>query len=214
LFAEAMELLTRSLQILQPMGSRRLLAEVVDAVASAGAIVGHYEIAARLIGSTAAMREGHSIGINARSIIEFDVLVETLTEHLGEIGFHHEFDAGKRLTLDAAIEQALALASEITRTSGKRAAAGNEHGARGTTGANAFADQIGLTPREREVLVLIVHGLGDKEIADRLFISPRTAMTHVSNILSKLNVNNRRLAASVAVRKGLVDQPGDSARAR
>ncbi len=112
-YAEGMELLTQSLRILQPMGSRRLLAEVVDALASAGAIVGHYELAARLIGSTGSMREGHNIGINARSIIEYDVLLETLIAHLGERGFQYAFDAGKRQTLDAAVEQALALASRI-----------------------------------------------------------------------------------------------------
>jgi DNA-binding NarL/FixJ family response regulator len=54
------------------------------------------------------------------------------------------------------------------------------------------------------VLVLLAQGLSDKEIADALYISPRTAMTHVGNILSKLGVNKRTLAASVAVRKGLV----------
>jgi DNA-binding NarL/FixJ family response regulator len=46
--------------------------------------------------------------------------------------------------------------------------------------------------------------LSDKDIADSLYISPRTAMTHVGNILAKLGVNKRTLAASVAVRKGLV----------
>ena len=203
LFPDAMDLLTQSLHILQTMGARRLLAEVVDAVAAGGAIVGHYEAAARLIGSTAAMREGHKIGINARSVIEYEVLVQTLIRHLGNTGFQQHLDTGKHLTLDVAVEQAMVLAGEITVTSGKGAEPNAEEQAAVESDACAIADQIGLTPREREVLALIVDGLTDKEIADRLFISPRTAMTHVGNVLSKLGVSNRRLAARVAVERGL-----------
>ncbi|HEV2065487.1 MAG TPA: tetratricopeptide repeat protein [Thermomicrobiales bacterium] len=209
LFPDAMELLTQSLQILQTMGSRRLLAEVVDALAAGGAIAGHHETAARLIGSTASMREGHKIGINARSVIEYEGLVETLAQHLGETGFQHEFDTGKRMTLDAATEQALLLAREITTTPRKEATTATDDLATEDRASQALADQLGLTAREREVLVLIVDGLTDKEIADRLFISPRTAMTHVGNVLSKLGVNNRRMAARVAIERGLAAMPTD-----
>jgi len=207
-FPDAMELLTRSLQILQTMSSRRLMAEVVDALAAGGAIAGHYETAARLIGSTASMREGHKIGINARSVVEYEVLVQTLVEHLGETGFQHEFDTGKRLTLEVATEQALLLAREITTSPRKEVSAGTDEHAVEAPASQALADQLGLTSREREVLVLIVDGLTDKEIADRLFISPRTAMTHVGNVLSKLGVNNRRLAARVAIERGLAEMSG------
>ena len=48
-----------------------------------------------------------------------------------------------------------------------------------------------------------MRGAADKEIAEELSIAPRTAMTHVSNILSKLGVNRRTAAASFALREGL-----------
>jgi DNA-binding CsgD family transcriptional regulator len=57
-----------------------------------------------------------------------------------------------------------------------------------------------LTAREREILALVAEGHGNKEIARRLFISERTARTHVSNILRKLGLPSRTRAALVAVR--------------
>jgi DNA-binding NarL/FixJ family response regulator len=52
-----------------------------------------------------------------------------------------------------------------------------------------------LSPREEEILRLLADGLTDREIAERLVISPRTVETHVSNILHKLDVRNRAQAA-------------------
>lgn len=62
----------------------------------------------------------------------------------------------------------------------------------------------GLSPREREVLSLLVEGASDSEIADRLFITRRTASKHVASILEKLDAGNRTAAATIAHRRGLV----------
>ena len=61
-----------------------------------------------------------------------------------------------------------------------------------------------LTPREREVLALMVEGLTNPQIADRLIVSRSTARAHVSNILSKLGVTNRAEAVALALRSRLV----------
>ncbi len=64
-------------------------------------------------------------------------------------------------------------------------------------------DRLGLTSREREVLALVAQGRTNRQIADALFISAKTASVHVSNILTKLAVSNRGEAAAAARRFGL-----------
>ena len=73
----------------------------------------------------------------------------------------------------------------------------------GTDESAAAVDEIGLTPRELEVLAGLAAGHTNRELADELFISVKTASVHVSNILRKLDVSGREEAARVAYRLGL-----------
>ncbi|MCF2528623.1 AAA family ATPase [Yinghuangia sp. KLBMP8922] len=66
-------------------------------------------------------------------------------------------------------------------------------------------DGPALTPRERDVLRLVVDGRSNRQIAEELFISVKTASVHVSNILGKLEVSSRGEAAALAHRLQLVD---------
>jgi DNA-binding CsgD family transcriptional regulator len=71
------------------------------------------------------------------------------------------------------------------------------------TGVPTPAEQLGLTPREVEVLALVAAGRSNRQIAQALFTSPKTAGVHVFNILAKLGVAGRVEAATIAHRLGL-----------
>lgn len=62
-----------------------------------------------------------------------------------------------------------------------------------------------LTPREIEVLRLLAQGLPNKDIAERLVVSERTAKFHVSSILNKLGASNRTEAVAIAAQQGLIE---------
>jgi DNA-binding NarL/FixJ family response regulator len=73
-----------------------------------------------------------------------------------------------------------------------------------TTTSHAMTEpDNGLTDREQEVLQLIADGMNNREIAEKLVISEKTVKTHVSNILSRLHLDDRTQAAIYALRHGL-----------
>lgn len=71
-------------------------------------------------------------------------------------------------------------------------------------GVEAVAACFRLTPREQEILPLLAQRLTDREIAERLSISHRTAMNHTANILGKLGLTSRRDVTAFVARHGLL----------
>ena len=163
-------------------------------VAARGAVVGGEPArAARLFGAATGLREAIGAPLKATFRAGHDQNVAAARAALGEATFAAAWDIGRGLTVPAAIAEAVAPppASDPAPESegvGTRTAAGT----------------AGLTPRERDVLRLLVEGRSDREIAEALFIGHRTVATHVANILAKLAVPSRTAAATRAVRAGLV----------
>jgi DNA-binding CsgD family transcriptional regulator len=82
------------------------------------------------------------------------------------------------------------------------AVVGPDEAAAAAKASRGPAQILGLSAREWEVLELVAAGRSNAEIAETLFISPKTASVHVTHILDKLGVNNRVEAATIAVRVG------------
>jgi DNA-binding CsgD family transcriptional regulator/tetratricopeptide (TPR) repeat protein len=103
------------------------------------------------------------------------------------------------LGLDTLAERAVALRAEAAAVQQTAAAAA-------LPGVAPIDPTIlkGLTPRELEVLRLVADGKTDKEIAEELVISPRTANRHIANIFLKIDVTSRAAAAAYAIRNRLV----------
>jgi DNA-binding NarL/FixJ family response regulator len=71
----------------------------------------------------------------------------------------------------------------------------------------AYLPRPELSAREVEVLALIVHGLGNKQIAYQLHIAEHTVKNHVKSILAKLGVDDRTQAATTALARGIIHYP-------
>jgi predicted ATPase/DNA-binding CsgD family transcriptional regulator len=150
---------------------------------------GESMLAARLFGAVTdfAAITGHAFGLPERARYE---QAEAETRRLvGDVAFTAAQAAGREMPLD----QVIAEASKAPRLA--------------LADATGIADAdrpAGLTQREMDVLRLLGEGLSDKEIGEALFISHRTAMSHVARILAKLGVPTRALAAREAVRHGVI----------
>jgi non-specific serine/threonine protein kinase len=168
----------------------RRVAGCLRGLGSVAAARGHVETAVRLFGAADAVRAG--VGLPAgQHRIAHQRTIATLRQTLGRQAFERAWQIGKTQPLAAT----MALGDEI--------ASGTEPNAR-SQDQSSPTPQFGLTPRELEVVRLIVAGRRDQEIADALFLSRRTVQTHVTHVYVKLGVNTRAEIAAVAIRKSLV----------
>ena len=115
--------------------------------------------------------------------------------------------AGDRAAAAEAIEEAAAIADELAATPMTQQATtlAQRLGLRSAAHFVLSGTEV-LTAREREVLRLVAEGHSNSRIAERLYISPKTASVHVSRIIAKLEVGNRVEAAAVVHRLGLLDK--------
>ncbi len=154
------------------------------------ALCGQAERAARLFGAAEAMSRAVGLVFNLPERDAYERATVAARSHLGEPAFGSAWAAGQSMTpaqVKAEIHAVLDAASAAP------VAASPSDPAAGT----------GLTHRELEVLGLIVEGRSNREIAEALFVSPRTVDTHVTAVLAKLEAKSRTAAVAAARRLGL-----------
>jgi DNA-binding CsgD family transcriptional regulator len=126
--------------------------------------------AVRLFGSASAIRDRNGLVRFKTYDAAFAALIETALEALGREEFARAWDEGARLATSEAIAYA-----QRGHTGRKRSASG----------------WASLTPAELDISRLVAQGMTNREIATRLFISPRTVQTHLTHIYAKLGVSSR-----------------------
>lgn len=112
-------------------------------------------------------------------------------------------DLGARGYLTKSLDSAAMLAAIQTVAQGGTFLPGDEPQQVTTDPASALALRFGLTPRQIDVLKIMVHAKSNREIADTLGLSVNTVAVHVAAILAALSVKNRTEAVMVAARYGL-----------
>lgn len=183
--AEALDLLHKSLDLLQAHTRAKAAIEALETLAAILARRKLLSPAATLLSAATAHRQERSLVVPVPERAAIANTREAVASALGVTAFSTAWADGQRLSLEQAAASAL-------------------HAIEDPIGATAGRPAYDLTRRELEVLSLLAAHLSDREIADRLFLSPRTIERHVSNILLKLDTPNRRLAAAQAVREKLV----------
>ncbi|MGH2534582.1 MAG: tetratricopeptide repeat protein [Thermomicrobiales bacterium] len=185
--ARAAALLQESLDLRAEQGDRAGIAEGIAGFAAIAAKAGKGAEAIRLYAAADALRTAIGVPFPPPDREKIDRAIATLRAGTTAAAFNATWDAGRAFSIAASLAEAATVIEAVSSV----------------PAAPALAPPgIRLTKREIDVLSLIVEGRSDKEIGEALFISHRTAMTHVTNILNKLGVNSRT-AAAFAVRNGL-----------
>ncbi len=192
--------LGEALALQREIGDRRGTADALVALAEMAIGQGDAVTAASQLGEAAEIARG--LGDRrflARVLLHLGGALERVAN---DIGARANFAEARMLAAEwgdsftlAAAERALGSTAMRSRpVASAREPASLKHDA---------AAEVGLTAREVDVLRLLVDGLTNREVGDRLFIGHRTVATHVLNILGKLGVDSRTAAAAWAVRNGL-----------
>jgi len=182
---EARPLLAEALQIYTEANDPRGVAQCLEALARVASDQAHYESAARLIGAAAALRVREATGPPDTEQIRNSAVERVLAEALGPQDADRLIQAGRIMPAQQAADLAVAVASGAAPRDPDR------------------AQQVPLTPRERQVAALVASGRTNRQIGRVLGISEKTAEVHLHHVMSKLDVRSRAEVAAWAATQHL-----------
>ena len=159
-------------------------ASVLELLAQTAASQGHPGRAARLFGAAAALRERTGTPPPPCERPDLDRGLAATRADLGEETFAQDRAEGAAAALESVFDFAL--------------------GPGGDAAASSDAQTAGLSHREIEVLGFAAEGLTDTQVADKLYLSPRTVSQHLRNVYRKLGVKSRTAATRAAIERGLI----------
>ncbi|MGH2535386.1 MAG: tetratricopeptide repeat protein [Thermomicrobiales bacterium] len=200
--SHAAALLAESVGLFHDIGNRLDVTESLEMLAGVAAAGSEGARAARLLGRAAALRDDLGAPLHPDQQANVDLAVAAARQQLEPTAYAAAFDKGRSLPLPAVVAAATELAAFLAAAPSIPPAPSTAPVVTRTARDAALAAD--LSPREREVLYLVVEGYTTRQIADALFISPRTATTHITHILNKLGVNSRAAAVAQALRQGLI----------
>lgn len=186
-----------SLELYSDLGDSGGVLACLAILADAFAAGAQDETAVRLLSAIDAMRRQLDASAELIGGRDHELLITALRERLGVDTFAAAWEIGSVLPPDEAIRLALS-PHQVAETVGREA----------ETIAPVAPPEDELSPRQREVVQLITQGMSNKQIAEELFISERTADTHVEHILRKLGMRSRaQVAAWDMERRSKSSQP-------
>jgi predicted ATPase/class 3 adenylate cyclase/DNA-binding CsgD family transcriptional regulator len=168
-----------ALALAAELGALLGVSNILECLAASAAGVGSFDEAARLFGAGDAARRRMGIVRFVVHQADYEAAVATVRDALGDDDFDRAWADGSGLSTDEAI-------AYVRRGRGER--------------KRPAAGWAALTPTERDVVRLVSEGLGNKDIAGRLFVSPRTVETHLTHVYTKLGLKSRVQLAQEAAR--------------
>ncbi len=202
-YIAARALHAESLALGQAIGSKGVIAECLARLGRLAVGEGSVEQVkrgAKLLGAVEGLLQSMGIMLNRADRLPYERSVQRARTLLGEEAFQKAWQEGRAMSMEAAIAYALEDATEAEPVS--EVASAPIESESSITPTPMYSAE--LTKREVEVLRLLVEALSNEEIAQRLFLSRNTVISHLYSIYGKLDVPSRSAAARFAVEHSLV----------
>jgi predicted ATPase/class 3 adenylate cyclase/DNA-binding CsgD family transcriptional regulator len=200
--SRAAQMYHRCLVFARETGYRWAVAQSLIGAGALEVAAGHAASAVRLLSAAGALLQKIDYAIPAAELAYMQRLIEGLRRTMPGRLFGEAWESGQRMVMEEAIshgERVLAGETALSSSTGSRKPAA----ARTPSPKQSVG---GLSPRERQVAALVAEGRTNRDIAETLGITEKTANTHLQNILNKLGFTSRAQIAAWAGARGLVKE--------